>query len=98
MDAMMLGEGVRDLYGARLTCLQPFPLYKPGEHTRPDPQTGRVERTMVPCGRCRVCSASRKATWTGRLVAEAIKAESVASIEASPLAGLPSFTRAVGSV
>lgn len=74
-------KAVRDLYGAPTRCLSPFPvLYRPGEHKKASPITGRVERYTVPCGYCRVCVATRKSNWTGRLIAEASTSAAVAFV------------------
>lgn len=74
-------KAVRDLYGAPTRCLSPIaPLYRPGEHQKASPITGRVERYTVPCGYCRVCVATRKSNWTGRLIAEASTSSSVAFV------------------
>lgn len=73
-------RAVRDLYGAPVRCLSPYPyMYVPGEVRKIGP-AGFVERASVPCGYCRVCVATRKSNWTGRLIAEALTSASVAFV------------------
>lgn len=73
-------RAVRDMYGAPTRCLSPYtPMYHPGS-VRKVGNSGFVERTTVPCGYCRVCVATRKSNWTGRLIAEALTSSSVAFV------------------
>lgn len=88
---------IRSLYGAPLRCQNPYFLYVPGEHKKKN-EGGKLERSAVPCGYCRVCVATRKSNWVGRLIAESLVAGSVSFVTLTYAEAVDDFIDAYADV
>lgn len=58
-------------------CTAPIQIIKKDTVWTINPGTGLAETQVVQCGQCPTCLAGRKNDWTGRLIAEALNAQSV---------------------